>query len=113
MTLPGTLVFDYPSVSSMATYLHKLVAPPTAQLVAATPFREVASTSSQQLPVQITIASRLPLGYSKSETVAAGFDGICQVALNRWNLEEFKVRGPMWMVQSIGYLPLPKPHTLL
>ena len=93
MTLPGTLVFDYPSVSSMATYLHTLIAPTIAATgphLELTPFR--GAPSSQHLPVQITIASCLPLGYSNSETVAAGFDGICQVALDRWNLEEFKVR---------------------
>ena len=107
MQLPGTLVFDYPSVSAMAQYIHSLLAP--AQQAnnnnsgSSTVGSELVTTlsglgpadnapASSQL-ISIALASRLPTGYSGTagELVAGGADGISLVPYSRWDLEGLRV----------------------
>lgn len=76
--LPGTLVFDYPSVSAMAQYIHSLLAPAQqAHNSSATVGSELVCALSSLGPaaagddapagrqlISIALASRLPTGYS-------------------------------------------------
>ncbi len=107
--LPGTLVFDYPSVKAMAQYIHGLLVP-AGSTAAATSLpgqyagHEMvpAQPGSWQLAVpgmaaseliSIAISSRLPTGYSGSalEHVACSPDGISLVPCSRWDLEALRV----------------------
>lgn len=97
--LPGTLVFDYPSVSAMAQHVHGLLGPadqaPDAaaegQLVPASPGHHLAGDAS--LPISIVQAVRLPTGYAAAggEAVTSGADGISLVPFARWDLEALRV----------------------
>ena len=107
MQLPGTLVFDYPSVSAMAQYIHSLLAPAQqAHNSSATVGSELVCALSSLGPaaagddapagrqlISIALASRLPTGYSGTagELVAGGADGISLVPYSRWDLEGLRV----------------------
>ena len=110
LQLPGTLVFDYPSVSAMAQFIHEQLVPSPADLPAAgnDAVTSVGSelvtsgnlSSSSSLPgsqmISIVMASRLPSGYSgvAGEAVVGGADGISMVPWGRWDLDALRVR--MW-----------------
>lgn len=103
--LPGTLVFDYPSVQAMASFIHGIMgthghAPDLAA--------SYASMRAQQLPISagfgpidaphalhssriasVTMASRLPMDHTVCGRDA---DGICSVPFERWDLEALRVR---------------------
>ena len=119
MQLPGTLVFDYPSVSAMAQYIHSLLAP--AQQAnnnnsgSSTVGSELVTTlsglgpadnapASSQL-ISIALASRLPTGYSGTagELVAGDTDGISMVPYGRWDLEGLRVShtSAVWLLPGV------------
>ena len=112
LQLPGTLVFDYPSVTSMAQYIHSLLAPapehtqgqteaagtgvPGTSLLQLVPGSAPLDNRPQGPPlITIAIAARLPAGYAGAggEAVAGGADGMCLVPYGRWDLEALRVRG--------------------
>ena len=99
LDLPGTLVFDYPSVSAMAQHIHSLLAPAqtaggsaAGALVPAAPAALV--TASDAAPagtmlISLAVAARLPTGYG--ESVLGGADCISLVPFGRWDLEALRV----------------------
>ena len=108
--LPGTLVFDYPSVSAMAHFIREQLAPRHADLPAAgndavPSFGSELVTSghlgsSSVRPgsqmISVVMASRLPSGYSgvAGEAVVGGADGVSMVPWGRWDLDALRVS--MW-----------------
>ncbi len=95
--LPGTLVFDYPSVDAMAAYIHAQLAPARATAALVTnpelSIQVVADTQAvQSMLFNIHIASRLPEGHwGAREPLLPGFDGISLVPFDRWDLEAPRV----------------------
>lgn len=102
--LPGTLVFDYPSVSAMTQHICSLLQPAQAvgpaaavsQAVAAVPslYSGTAAAGTGSL-INLKAAARLPAGYTvvdASMHSGADFDGISLVPHDRWNLEALRVR---------------------
>ena len=98
--LPGTLMYDYPSVSAMAQHIHSLLAPAepaggsgaSGALLPAVPTALVASGASLTAG-SIALAARLPTGYSArgGETIVGGADSISLVPFGRWDLEALRV----------------------
>lgn len=102
--LPGTLVFDYPSVTSMAQYIMSLMHPSDL-----TPVEEIATGPADGLLTLPTatrsehsgsplftlqMCMRLPVGYTGSggDAIARGSDSIRLVPFDRWDLESLRVR---------------------
>jgi len=91
MQLPGTLVYDYPSVSSMASHIHSLLAPKQVQN---------SNTSGALVPApQPSLAAWLPGTHAVQVTAAHRFaqpsvsaDAISIVPYDRWDLEAPRVR---------------------
>lgn len=104
--LSSTLVFDYPSVSSMAQHIHALLVPVQAvhekldgrDLVPAAtglaPLHRSSELPHNNPAINIALATRLPVGYigQKGSAVIGGADGIGLVPFGRWDLEAFRVR---------------------
>jgi acyl transferase domain-containing protein/acyl carrier protein len=76
IVLPGTLVFDYPSVSSMAQHICDFLAPAAEQQILAVP---EAARQVQEL-ISLSVAARLPGSASVG-------DSISSVPYGRWDLE--------------------------
>ena len=122
--LPGTLVFDYPSVAAMAQHIYgqlahesgsgaALTEHPLAGLDLAVPGGH---TLGGPVLADLVLATRLP-----AEAVPGGADGIGLVPFARWDLEGPQVRRPMQVGQALhtsvprclpDSLPLACPHTL-
>ena len=98
--LPGTLVYDYPSVTSMAQHVFTLIAPPPSSSSSTS----VALTSASLAPtlpmaystnaveyLEVTVASRVaqPSHSHRFSTLHA--DAISAVPFGRWNLETLRV----------------------
>lgn len=124
LQLPGTLVFDYPSVSAMAEFIHSQLAPAqqadapaeTGVLSSASVTAELAGLSlggelPDRAPIHIEMVARLPVGYSSGNgaSVTGITDGISLVPYGRWNLEAPQVGG----IPAPGYQysrpAMPKP----
>lgn len=96
LQLPGTLVFDYPSVSSMAQYIHSLLEPKNAQITQLSHdivASKIASSmnSSTDMVVSLTSAANLPQGLAPTDYYFGG-DAISAVPFGRWDLEALRVR---------------------
>ena len=109
VTLPGTLVFDYPSVPSMATYLYdklmasnKITAPGSNGGGGTTASGALVNTISSgprtalmplghnnstggAVPVMLTMASRIPQPFPVH--LPSGCDAISMVPYGRWDLD--------------------------
>ena len=107
LQLPGTLVFDYPSVAAMAAHIHSLLMPydespgrntdAVALAVAPGHVALAASSLHNTALISIDIAARLPVGYSTAGE--ANSDGISVAPFGRWDLEGLRV--------SLGMPPPP------
>lgn len=131
ITLPGTLVFDYPSVPSIAAYIHSKMKPATAktasvaaldspQLMLASTTALAASTphraDSGALPLRVTIASKTPQSvYSNiASSISAGFDSTSIAPFRRWDLEagiggsgkSGRVRFASWLPDVASFDPV-------
>ena len=97
--LPGTLVFDYPSVPAMTAHLHSLLAPddqaadaaPSQLLMpGALGLHHTASAPGTTL-IALHIAARmpqlLPAASAASRKAAAGGDAVGTASLQRWDLD--------------------------
>ena len=103
LELPGTLVFDYPSVSAMAQHIHGLLAPAqtaggsaAGALVPAAPAALVTASNAApagSMLISLAVAARLPTGYAArgGESVLGGADCISLVPFGRWDLEALRV----------------------
>jgi acyl transferase domain-containing protein len=99
ITLPGTLVFDYPSVPAIAAYVYSKMKPATsvtAASIAVLPSTTTMAVSCTRhgadgaaLPLRVTIASKTPqhLASNSSTPTSVGFDSISIVPFGRWDLE--------------------------
>lgn len=103
--LPGTLVFDYPSVPALASHLHSLLAPAQQLALATARQRITPATLESQLPASgpgaalmaLHIAARMPpllpaAIQSTSSTagaaaVSGGGDAVGAISLQRWDLD--------------------------
>jgi len=100
LDLPGTLVFDYPSVGAMAAHLLTRVRPadqaaePALELapIAAPTFSAPLAGSTAAL--HVALAARLPLpGHvAAGQELAPGQDAITAVPFKRWDLDAQQVR---------------------
>lgn len=95
LQLPGTLVFDYPSVSTMATYVHQQIAPKDSSMevmVGAGAMHLVgtiiAGGDTTERVISITSAARLPV---QAGSAAFAKDAIGLVPYGRWDLESLRV----------------------
>lgn len=98
LDLPSTLLFDYPSIGSMAQYIHSQLAPPSSASAAGMVLSadDIASRGGpglrdQRQPISIALAGRLPTGAASGIDLAKGADGICRVPFERWDLEAAQV----------------------
>lgn len=102
--LPGTLVFDYPSVTSMARYIMSLLHPSDVTLVdneAPPPMNKLLTVPTATWSEQsgsplftLQMCMRLPIGYNGSggDTISCGSDSVRLVPFDRWDLESLRVR---------------------
>lgn len=125
ITLPGTLVFDYPSVPSISAYVHSKMKPATSEtaqtaVVASTPALAASTrhrADSGALPLRVTIASKTPqpLDSSITSTISAGYDSVSIVPFGRWDLEagsggsgkSGRVRFASWLPDVASFDPVP------
>ena len=106
LDLPGTLVFDYPSVTSIAAYLLPKLAPKPAatsqpaaihitdiQPLLASSLLPSLSGAQDDAVIHVSLAARLPSpAYcSGGSGPAAGHDAISTVPFDRWDLEAARV----------------------
>ena len=106
LDLPGTLVFDYPSVSSIAAYLLPKLAPKPAatsqpaavhitdiQPLLASSLLPSLSGPQDDAVIHVSLAARLPSpAYCDGGSgPAAGHDAISTVPFDRWDLEAARV----------------------
>ena len=94
--LPGTLVFDYPSISAMSDFIHGLlmhnVTGGVPSVAAPLPSSDDLITAGQQgiqrnrQLVNVIIAARLPKGQPQQDVLECS-DGIRLVPFDRWDLE--------------------------
>ena len=98
LSLPGTLVFDYPSVPALAAHIHSLLQPAAA---AARPVLPLISTlgptlapidsrqSHQPAALTLSLVARLPEAATKRCQVLCDLpeDAISVVPFSRWDLE--------------------------
>ena len=101
LQLPATLVYDYPSVDSMAQYVHSMLVP-VAAAVDSVAYAPATLTSSGAPPalasvlpagaqlLSVEIAARLPAGYPGPRLVGDA-DGIVATPFERWDLEALQV----------------------
>jgi acyl transferase domain-containing protein/NADPH:quinone reductase-like Zn-dependent oxidoreductase/acyl carrier protein/NAD(P)-dependent dehydrogenase (short-subunit alcohol dehydrogenase family) len=125
ITLPGTLVFDYPSVPAIATYVYSKMKPATAKGTASSSVAVLPSTAalavtstrhrgdSGALPLRVTIASRTPQSLSSTtiSPISAGYDSISIVPFGRWDLEAgsgktSRVRFASWLPDVASFDPV-------
>jgi len=120
--LPGTLVFDYPSVSAMAQYILSLMHPsnsaiieeptvlPTNRLAAMPKGTSMDHSGSSLISLQMCM--RLPTGYiddTIGDALACGPDSIRLVPFDRWDLEALRVRylsvvaGVLMLCATVGH----------
>jgi hypothetical protein len=107
LSLPGTLVFDYPTPAAMAQHVHSLLQPPSSApaplpassaLVVATA-GSASSGDAGQL-ISLTLAARLPAGG------ALGQDGVGRVPCARWDLEALRVSNVSYALTSRSVVPV-------
>lgn len=109
--LPGTLVYDYPSVSSMAAHVLTLVAPSEEHSSALSNLQVQSLASSSALSsaelLEITIASRVAQPNNSSITRASTLssDAITAVPYGRWDLESLRQGKTTLRVRFGGFLP--------
>ena len=125
ISLPATLVYDYPSVSAMASHIHSLLAPPeqmnagnngggsTAQtatflgpLALLRPSMASAVSNSEVQMLEVRLAAKVPQPitsgvYNTTCAGGLGADAISVVPYGRWNLETLRV-SPFYL----NFLPL-------
>ena len=93
LELPPTLVFDYPSIRDIATYVETLLPPTAAQLQLPNLMLPPALSSQPQLADQHMVvvsatAERLPYDSPAGGVVSSGLaDAIRVVPLDRWDVE--------------------------
>lgn len=104
LQLPGTLVFDYPSVSAMAAYIHSQLVPAQqveAPMAMAHSIANQAAGLSHELehhaPLHIDMIASLPVGNARgsANTLTPAADGIHLVPFGRWDLEALQASSPM------------------
>jgi acyl carrier protein len=94
LQLPGTLVFDYPSVTAMARHLHHLLAPEVPATLASGPSGAVSVVSAPHEHethkfLGVTLAERISCNTLET---ASMYDGINTIPYDRWDLEKLRVR---------------------
>lgn len=103
LDLPNTLLFDYPSIRSMAQHIHSQLAskysedvsymPPSADTMVPGAVAVQCPHEKQHQLIFISAAGRLPAGAASPVLYGAyGADGICRVPFERWDIEAAKVR---------------------
>ena len=92
LQLPGTLVFDYPTVSAMASYVTSRLAPDDEELAADDDIASVADSSLTSDGVMACVTSSA--GCTPGEHVESGrrSDGIAGIPLDRWDAEAEALR---------------------
>lgn len=103
--LPGTLVFDYPSVTAMAEYILSIMRPAKPEHIAQTnalPTDTLLAVPAgiplqhgARLLVSLQMCTRLPVGYrgdTAGDITARASDSIRLVPFDRWDLEALRVR---------------------
>lgn len=99
VSLPATLVYDYPSVSTMAAHVHSLVTPTQAGGVlvnqAPGPLALVGPTatalSNDIQMFEVTFAAKIAQPNSSGLSTGLSADAISTVPYGRWNLEALRV----------------------
>ena len=102
--LPGTLVFDYPSVGAICSFLATKLAPKAAAAGAAAPAHVTnlgpalllgpgAAPAEAGVLIHLSLAARAPLAAWEGAGRGAqgGHDAISAVPFNRWDLEALRV----------------------
>ena len=79
VALPGTLVFDYPSISAIVTYMSPSVAP-----LESAPVKKSLRQENEAFHYVADIASQLPLNAEASEVISQ--DQISSIPLERWDV---------------------------
>jgi acyl transferase domain-containing protein/short-subunit dehydrogenase/acyl carrier protein len=108
--LPGTLVYDYPSVSSMAAYVLTLVAPSEEHFSALTTLPAQSLVSSTSLNsaefLEVKTASRVaqPNHSSSTSDSTLSSDSITAVPYGRWDLESLRQGKTTLRVRFGGFL---------
>ena len=92
LQLPGTLVFDYPTVSAMASYVTSRLAPDDEELAADDDIASVADSSLTSDGVMACVTSSA--GCTPGEHVESSrrSDGIAGIPLDRWDAEAEALR---------------------
>lgn len=110
--LPGTLVYDYPSVSSMAAHVLTLVAPNEEQFsapLANLPEQNLASSTAPNSAefLEVKTASRVAQPNHSSSTSASTLtsDAITAVPYGRWDLESLRRGKTTLRIRFGGFLP--------
>lgn len=100
-TLPGTLVFDYPTTSAIAAFIYEATAPEEEAQAAHTSPHVAASSLVPSPATQACIgitdtAVRLP------SSAQCGEDAICVVPLDRWDADAPSQRAKRWESGRFG-----------
>jgi acyl carrier protein len=88
--LPGTLVFDYPTVPALATFMNEKISGSASNMPVVQQLRSDGRTSIiEERPVlRLTVAERCPGFYRNSEgNFLAVLDAISMVPFSRWDLD--------------------------
>ena len=115
--LPGTLVFDYPSVPAMTAHLHSLLAPEQQAAdsaarrplmpgaLASLPAAAAPGATLMALHIAATMPQLLPAASGASSLAANNGDAVGTASLQRWDLEALRDGSHPLRVRFGGFLP--------